>query len=380
LKIFHIIANARWTGPADPAVSLAAGLKRRGHRVHLACRPNGSLVSNATASGLSPITHFNLGVSANPVKYFEDIHKLRALLLLLKIDVLHLHTSHDHSIGALAARFCPRNVRVVRTHHKAESIRSDPFHRYLYGRLTNLNIVVSKMAERLALGRGAVPPEILRVVPGGVNIDRFLKGKSSRETRFSHGLKTNHTLLALVSHLRAGRGHMTALASFEKISPDFPNARLLFLGESDKGYRKFLVEEVRLRKLKKKVLFILDNSFDWVRLLDMTDIAMVLAVGSEGSARAVLEAMSLEKPVIGAEVGAIPEIVQHETSGLIVPPNDPAALAEAMRRILADGEAGKKMGEAGRRIVESIFTDEHRVERMESLYLDIVEQGKKKDR
>jgi glycosyltransferase involved in cell wall biosynthesis len=207
-----------------------------------------------------------------------------------------------------------------------------------------------------------------------VDLNRFKKGKSSRETRFAQGLKTNHQLLALISHVRANRGHMTALESFEKICPDLPDARLVFLGESDKGYRKFLIEEVQRRKLGEKVHFILDNSFDWVKLLDMVDIAMVLAVGSEGSARAVLEAMALEKPVIGANVGAIPEIVQNETSGLIVPADDPTALAEAMHRILTKPESIKKMGEAGRRIIESSFANEQRAERMEKLYLGLLNQ------
>jgi len=375
LRIFHIIANARWTGPADPVVSLVAGLKKRGHTVYLSCRPNGSLLSNARALGLSPITHLNLGVSSNPIKYFEDIHKLLGLLPLLKIDILHLHTSHDHTLGALAAYFSRRKVQVVRTHHKAPSIRSDFYHRYIYNRLTDLNIVVSEMAKELAVSRGAIQPDIIRVVPGGVDLNRFKKGSPSKETRFAQGLKTNHQLLGLVSHVRAGRGHMTALESFEKISPDLPNARLVFLGESDKGYRNLLIEEVRRRKLEKKVHFILDNSFDWVKLLDMVDVAMVLAVGSEGSARAVLEAMALGKPVIGADVGAIPEIVQHEASGLIVPADDPAALADAMRRILTTPESMKKMGETGRKIIESSFANEQRAERMEKLYLELVNQA-----
>jgi glycosyltransferase involved in cell wall biosynthesis len=374
LRIFHIIANARWTGPADPAVSLAAGLKKRGHTVYLTCRPNGSLFSNACALGLAPITHFNLGDSSNPVKYFEDIHKLKELFLLLKIDILHLHTSHDHTLGALAARLCRRRVRVIRTHHKAESIRSDPFHRYLYNRLTDLNVVVSQAAHQLAIARGAIRPEILQVVHGGVNIKRFKKGKPTTETRFAYGFKKNHLVLGLVSHVRANRRHMSALESFEKISSDFPNARLLFLGDSDKGYRKFLVEEVQRRGLEKKVHFILDKSFDWVQLLDMIDVAMVLAVGSEGSARAVLEAMALEKPVIGAEIGAIPEIVQNKASGMVVPQDDTAALADAMRRMLQDSEVRKKMGKAGRQIMENSFTNEQRAERMEILYFKLTNQ------
>ena len=372
LTVFHIIANARWTGAADPVVSLAANLKIRGHTVYLACRPNGSLVSNAGAVGISPITHLNLGESSNPLKFFEDIHTLRTLLILLKVDVLHLHTSHDHSIGALAARFCRRKVLVVRTHHKAESIRSDPFHRYLYGKLTDLNVVVSQMAEQLALTREAIQPGMLRIVPGGVDIDGFRRGKSVKATRFAHGLKPVHQVMALVSHVRADRGHMTAIESFEKISPDFPNARLVFLGESDRPYRTVLIDEVQRRGMSQKIHFILDRSFDWVRCFDMIDIAMVLAVGSEGSARAVLEAMALEKPVIGAEVGAIPDIIQHQTSGLIVPPNEPAALAEAMRYVLSDADTRTKMGEAGRQIVESSFTNKQRAERMEHLYSEFL--------
>jgi glycosyltransferase involved in cell wall biosynthesis len=340
--------------------------------VYFACRPGGSLVGNAGALGLSPITHFNLGVSSNPIEYFKDVQKLKSLLLLLKIDILHLHTSFDHNLGVLAARLCRRKVRVVRTHHKALSIRSDPYHRFLYNRLTDLNIVASEAARQLALKRGAIDEKILKVIPGGVDTDRFRTGKLIKETRFAHGFKADHQVLALVSHVRAGRGQMTALESFEKICTDFPSARLLFLGESDRHYLQQLREEVQRRKLGKKVYFVLDKCFHWVRLLDMADVVMVLAEGSEGSARAVLEAMTLEKPVIGAGVGAIAEIVKNEISGWIVPPGNPSALAEAMRKMLTNPRKRKKMGQEGRNIVENSYTNEQRAERMEKLYCELL--------
>lgn len=371
-KIFHILASEKWTGPSDPALFLAGNLKKRGHIVYFACRCAGKgIIRNARLLGISPITHFDLGTSNNPLKYFQDLRKLQALLDLLKIDILHLHTSHDHLLGAMAARLCHRKVRVVRTHHKAQSTRADIYHRYLYGRLTDLNIVVSQSAKEAALAKKAIQPDMLRLVPGGVDVDRFRKGKSVKKMRLAHGLRAEDCVLALVSHVHSNRGHMMALESFEKIHSKSPDARLVFLGESDRHYHKFLVGEVQRRGLEKEVIFILDKCSDWVRLLDMIDIAMVLAVGSEGSARAVMESMALEKPVIGADVGAIPEIVQHGTSGLIVSPKDPVALAEAMHRLFIDKELRNGMGKAGRQIIESSFTNRLKAERMEKLYLEI---------
>ena len=88
----------------------------------------------------------------------------------------------------------------------------------------------------------------------------------------------------------------------------------------------------------------------------------------------LLEAMAAEKAVIATEVGAVPEVVVHGETGILVPAEDSDALADAIRYLLQDKLKAKKMGEAGRVRVEEHFTVRKMIERTENLYQELLEE------
>jgi glycosyltransferase involved in cell wall biosynthesis len=88
----------------------------------------------------------------------------------------------------------------------------------------------------------------------------------------------------------------------------------------------------------------------------------------EGMPVAILEAMAAGLPVVATAVGGTPEVVEDETTGLLPPPRDPVALAEAISRLLRDPERARRMGEAGRKRVETEFSMDANVRRVEALY------------
>jgi glycosyltransferase involved in cell wall biosynthesis len=104
----------------------------------------------------------------------------------------------------------------------------------------------------------------------------------------------------------------------------------------------------------------------WPRLAAFD--AFVLPSLWEGLPIAVLEAMAAGLPVVSTTVNGIPEAVEHEQSGLLVPPSDPAALADAIERVAADPALRARMGETGRRRYEEQFTLERMIDRFEELY------------
>jgi glycosyltransferase involved in cell wall biosynthesis len=80
----------------------------------------------------------------------------------------------------------------------------------------------------------------------------------------------------------------------------------------------------------------------------------------------------MRRPVVATRVGAVPEVIRHEETGLLVPPRDPAALAAAIAALLADPERGASLGNAGRQLVEKEFALEVMVDRLEDLYAEIL--------
>jgi glycosyltransferase involved in cell wall biosynthesis len=92
----------------------------------------------------------------------------------------------------------------------------------------------------------------------------------------------------------------------------------------------------------------------------------------EGFGLPAAEAMACETPVVASNVGALPEVVGGEGSGILVPPRDPGALAAAIQKILADPEERIRMGQMGRRRVEELFTWEKVAERTVSVYRELI--------
>jgi glycosyltransferase involved in cell wall biosynthesis len=112
---------------------------------------------------------------------------------------------------------------------------------------------------------------------------------------------------------------------------------------------------------------------DIQRLLAGSDV-MVLPSHWEGFGLVLLEAMEAGIPVVATRVGAIPEVVAEGETGLIVPPRDPDALAAAMARLLGNPDTARKMGAAGRRRLETVFTMERAVRAHEDLYEELLRE------
>lgn len=114
---------------------------------------------------------------------------------------------------------------------------------------------------------------------------------------------------------------------------------------------------------------------DVARLLNTLDVFVFPSL-AEALGTAILEAMAMKKPVVGSQVGGIPEIVEEGRTGYLVDPEDPRAIAERVIHLLRNAELRRKMGLEGRKFVEAHYDARLMVQRLEKLYCELVEAGK----
>ena len=107
-------------------------------------------------------------------------------------------------------------------------------------------------------------------------------------------------------------------------------------------------------------------------ILSFADLGIISSV-AEGIPQFLFQMMAMGKPVIATEVGGIPEIVTSGVNGLLIPPEEPAALAKAMVQVLGDPESARRLGEAGRRLVEQEYTVEKMAEKVYRVYQKVYE-------
>ena len=349
MKILHLFSNRKLTGPAEPALNLCAQLKSRGVDVLFACcsskRDRMAAVRNrAEELGLDPITSFQLKKHFNLKDNLQDLRTLPRFLRRQKIDLVHTHLDNDHLLGAHAARNSKAGVVVLRSCYKGQGPRRTVRNRYIFGRYTDAVIVHSDIARTAMREKFKFPPDRVWLVGGAVDTDRFDPAKAGRDMRPEFGLEPDDFVVGIVARIQKHRRFDVLLEAMKIVSRRDPRIKLLIVGRGTK-MRELAVEPVRKMGLNGSVKFAgYQVGADYVSTLACLDAKVFLVPGTDGTCRAVREAMAMGKPIIAARRGMLPEIVDHGLNGIIID-DTPAALAEAIYHLARDRALLRSMSE-----------------------------------
>jgi glycosyltransferase involved in cell wall biosynthesis len=220
-------------------------------------------------------------------------------------------------------------------------------------------VVANSRAAAEMLRREGLAPASIAVIPNGVDTtgfpDRDVSARRSRPLRS----------IATVANLRREKSHETLLAAAAILRPEFPDVRYQIVGS---GPRRAELEALaRAKDLQEQVTF-LGHRDDVAALLAAADL-FVLPSRSEAFPNSVVEAMAAGLPVVACAVGGLLELIDDGRTGLLVPPDDPVALAGALRRLLADRPAADRIGAAARAEVAERYSFDGMVASFEALYL-----------
>jgi glycosyltransferase involved in cell wall biosynthesis len=379
LAILHVITRLERGGSSDCTLWQAIGAARRGHRVTIACGPSHAetpLLERARRQeGLAFLTLPTLG---RPVRPAADLRALVALARLLRrhrYDVIHLHTSKAGALGRVAAALLGQRSRVVHQPH------GHLFYGY-YGRLGDTLVL---LAERLLaplaarqltltargtqehLARRVGHAEQFRVIPSGVEMRPLrdaARGRAAARRRL--GYAPEDIVVMSLARLEPIKGAPLTLRAFAHAAATRPALRLHLAGDGP------LLDTLRDETAALGVAGRVRLDGRWGAPHDLLPAAdlFVLAPRNEGMGRAVVEALALSVPVIATRVGGLPEVLENGKAGLLVPPDDAPALAEAIARLADDATLRKEMGRRGRaRSVE--YGAGRMVHRVLNLYREI---------
>ncbi len=360
LCVLTLVANRWWTGSADPAIRLVQGLRARGHRAMLGLVRGDRFEVKAHEAGVEPVPGLSLDVKSGPLAILGDLRLLRRLVCDERIDVVHVHHSHDHWLGWWSRG----GAALVRSFHNERAVRSGWPDSALYGRTHALAAVSRRIEEKLLAAR--VPAEVIHRVDGVVDLARFspdTRGAAKIREEFHVG---SAPLIGCVARLAAGRGHETLLEGFRLVRRDRPNARLLLVGKGE--LRPALEALVSRLGLERWVLFAGYRDADLPAVLHALDVFVLLGAGSDESCRAALEAMAAGRPVVVARVGALPDTVVHGETGMLLDRLSAEDVAAALRRLLERPDSARAMGEAARRRALEKFSPESQARRFEWIY------------
>jgi len=368
LKI-GIACHPTYGGSGVVAAELGMALARRGHEVHFV-----SYQQPFRIDPMHPGVQFHrVEVSSYPLFRYPPyaLALANGLLDLVRshgVRLLHAHYAIPHSIGALLAReMCPDcRVRVITTLHGTDItlVGSEPS----YGEITrwaiNSSDQVTAVSDWLASAsrEGFRIDKHIEVIPNFIDVDRYrpeLRNDRMRE-RFA---RPDEKLLVHVSNFRPVKRVSDVIKIFAGIAAAMPT-KLVMVGEGP--------ELAACRKLARDLS--ISDGIHWLgtvpevaELLACSDL-LLLPSEAESFGLVALEAMACAVPVLGTQSGGLPEVVENNESGLLLPVGDVEQMVRRAVDLLADEPRYRSFSSAARRRAEERFSLEKVVQLYESCY------------
>lgn len=363
IRSLHVDTERTWRGGEQQALYLAQGLQARGHTAELAGHRGCEFARRGREAGLEA-HELSLRGELNPLA----VAGLVRLLKDRRFQIIHAHTSHAHTLAAIAARLAG-GVRCVVSRRVDFAVRGKlPFRRIKY-RFGVDRFVAISAAVRDVLIEGGVAAERIRVVPSGIDPQR-LTSADPAAIRREFGLEPDVSLVGAVCHFAWHKGLEHLLDAIPSILAQRPGTRFMLAGD---GELRAELEARAARVAPAGTILFPGFRGDVPSLLAAFDVVVAPSV-MEGLNTTNLDSLALSRPLVAARVGGIPEVVIDGQTGLLVPPGDPEALAAAILRLLEQPELGRRLGAAGRARILERFTNDSMVEGTLEVYRELLRQ------
>jgi glycosyltransferase involved in cell wall biosynthesis len=372
MRSLHIDTEPTWRGGEQQLFYTVEGLRARGLPAAVLAQPGSPLLERALAAGFDAQA-FRIHGEAD----LAAAWRLSRLLRDRHFDILHCHTPHAHSIGVLARWLTPAEWRpkLVVTRRVDFSIRR-------VGDLLGLSplkynradcIIAVSQAVRDVLVRDGVDASRIALVREGIDVERIERAPDrAGELRASLGIRDGERIVANVAALTAHKGQRYLVEAVPRIRSAHPGARIVIFGEGE--LHAELEKQARTLALGDGLVFAGFRPPDEIpSILKAADVFVLPSV-EEGLGTSLFDAMAAGTPIVATRAGGIPEIVRDGETGLLVPPRDSAALANAIIRLLGDAVLAQRLAAAAGRYVRAEGTKERMVEETIRVYESLLKK------
>ena len=315
-----------------------------------------------------------VNVDTLPIRGHADpgaFSAMRKTVAAGRYELVHTHLIHGDLYGIPVARLC-RVPHVISTKHGYDDYESTSKLYRLNGlacRGAELVITISDALQDYVARVEGIPKNKMTTVYYGIDTDRLLaSAEAALFDRAAEGVPDDALLLTTVGRLVPVKGHEFLFRAMQTVTKECPNARLLVVGD---GPLRSELEKLAAELGVSEHIIFPGFRRDVPSILRASDLAVYPSLG-EGFGLGVVESLLQETPVVATRVMAIPELVEHGRTGILTPPSDARALADAMLELIAHPDRRHEMGREGKRRVLSGFTVETMITRTEEIYRSVL--------
>ena len=375
IRILHVITHLGIGGAQDNTLSTVGGLALLGYDVHLATGLHETEWLDR-ARLLTSNVHI-IGDLRRPLSLSSDLLAFLQLMRLMRekrFDIVHTHSSKAGILGRLAARLVGVPIIVHTVHglpwHDHMSFVRRTMYQFLErgaGRHSTALITVSENNRDEVIRRRIAPPLKVVTIHSGIGFSRFDVKVDRRWQCAELGLDPDKPIVGSVARLFPQKAPLDYVMAARLVRKTIPDAQFILVGDGP------LREEVVQAARDVSGFRVLGSRDDIPQVLSVLDVFALSSLW-EGLGRAITEAMYMGLSVAGTAVNGVPELVEHEVTGLLSPPGQPALLAANIVRLLQDRDLAGRLAKGARSIVGQWFSEEAMVERIESLYFQLLER------
>ena len=381
IRLLKFVTSFQIGGTERQVLNLTTGLDPEQFKVHMGCLNKvGPLLEEVNSRGI-PVFEYKT----------KNLYNFGAINARLRFaSYLRQHaTEIVHSYGFYSNVFAVPAVRLARAPLVIASIRdcgetlttAQKRVQKMFCRMADCILTNAEGVQTWLLDQG-YPAEKIQVIRNGIARSSFAEDRPTGKLRRELGFAADTPLVAVLSRLNPMKGIEYFLEAAVAVSQRFPAVRFLIIGGANYcgggGYKSEIEKHAADLGLESRVIFTGFRT-DIREILPEINISVLPSL-SEGLSNSLLESMAAGVPVIATRVGGTPEAVQDGTTGLLVPPRDPSALAQAMTLLLENRVLARSFGEAGRRRVDALFSIEKMVHQTQSLYLSLLSAKRSRTR
>jgi glycosyltransferase involved in cell wall biosynthesis len=284
------------------------------------------------------------------------------------IDLVHLNDAIPLAEPGILAAYRKRrpSIVTVRSYHQLDDVHRLISHLPAAGILTSRAVQQDQHAQGVRFRRE-------RIIANAIDLAQFDQPASRLEVRNEFGLKADARIAVVVGRIMRRKGLDVFIQAMAQVVKQQADAHGLIVGDDDSAEGGLMRE---LQALAERLgiadhIHFTGHRTDAPRLLLTSDLLCFVPTQAEPFGRTIIEGMAAGLPVIGARSGAIPDIIVENETGLLVPPADADAQAEAIIHLLANSDRERAMGAAGKRLAAEKYSIEHQINQLTEFY-DVV--------
>lgn len=361
MNILHTESSMNWGGQEYRTLLEHSYLNENGHASWIMCHPKSKLYIKARELHAENIIGLNLSSRFCLYAYFYIL----VFCLKNRIDVINSHSSKDSLACYLCYRFGFPLVRSRQITSLMKSVKS------YQARCTHVLATAGVIKELLV--KAGVDADRVSVIGEGVDFNEYNAAIDCQPIVSEFNIKSSDRVIVNIGMIRKDKGQEYYIKAAAEVLKKQPDAKFFLVGESVAGDQLEceLKDLVFQYNMSERFIFTGYRN-DVNQFIKLAELVVVSSIGVEAQSRIVPQAFATGKTVVSTSVGGLTELVQNGVNGLVVPPGDFIAMADAIEALLNDENKRDKLAGNARQLAENSLSFNTMMDKTLSLYASLL--------